>query len=108
MYGYISGDWLHTLENPETLNPISSGYNQDGKSLNAENDPNFIEHFFESSRLHFIGTWRSRLPSLFAEFSSKYDKKVSIQSVSSSNQRIVLHVDMDCFFVSVLTRERYR
>jgi DNA repair protein REV1 len=34
------------------------GYNRGS----AENDPNFLQRYFESSRLHFIGTWRSRLP----------------------------------------------
>lgn len=82
---------------------------------NAENDPNFIEHFFESSRLHFIGTWRSRLPSLFEECMSAAPsssdhtlpvKDTAVTDCHEGSPRVVLHIDMDCFFVSVLLRSR--
>lgn len=77
---------------------------------NAENDPNFIEHFFESSRLHFIGTWRSRLPTLYEECMSAtapvHSNARIREPASGSLARVVLHVDMDCFFVSVLLRDR--
>ena len=82
---------------------------------NAENDPKFIEHFFESSRLHFIGTWRSRLPALYEECVAAAAPPLDLGGVSAqrlssagdgSRSRVVLHVDMDCFFVSVLLRNR--
>ena len=81
---------------------------------NAENDPNFIEHFFESSRLHFIGTWRSRLPALYEECVSSVESSApftgdiasSSDGSTTGSQRVVLHLDMDCFFVSVLVRGR--
>ncbi|KAF7144242.1 hypothetical protein RHSIM_Rhsim05G0088900 [Rhododendron simsii] len=62
-------------------------------------DPNFVENYFKKSRLHFIGTWRSRYRQRFP--SSIYTSS----NVNASGQRTyVIHVDMDCFFVSVVIR----
>ncbi|XP_058216089.1 DNA repair protein REV1 isoform X8 [Rhododendron vialii] len=62
-------------------------------------DPNFVENYFKKSRLHFIGTWRSRYRKRFP--SSIYTSS----NVNASGQRTnVIHVDMDCFFVSVVIR----
>lgn len=62
-------------------------------------DPNFVENYFKSSRLHFIGTWRSRYRKRFPSF--KYTgPDVKVSSLRTS----VIHVDMDSFFVSVVIR----
>ena len=80
----------------------------------TEGNPNFIQDYFGQSRLHFIGSWRSRLPKLVAkimEENSGFKESTIIpksrsSSVSSSGARVVVHVDMDCFFVSVLIRSK--
>ncbi|KAI7992717.1 DNA repair protein REV1 [Camellia lanceoleosa] len=52
-------------------------------------DPNFVENYFKSSRLHFIGTWRSRYRKRFPSF--KYTgPDVKVSSLRTS----VIHVDM--------------
>ncbi|XP_028095959.1 DNA repair protein REV1 isoform X2 [Camellia sinensis] len=62
-------------------------------------DPNFVENYFKSSRLHFIGTWRSRYRKRFPSF------KYTVPDVKVSSLRTsVIHVDMDSFFVSVVIR----
>lgn len=87
----------------------------------AQSDPNFINRFYENSRLHFIGTWRARLPQLFEECTADHDAAVALMGLASDSaralgdeeaclspsSRVVLHVDMDCFFVSALLRTRY-
>ena len=79
----------------------------------------FIENYFSNSRLHFIGSWRSKLSDVLAANCAK-SKAVRAHSRSSKSifdgataattttttVRFVVHVDMDCFFaaVALLTR----
>lgn len=96
-------------------------------AASTDDDPNFIQHYYSSSRLHFIGSWRARLPQLIEKF-KRITKSSNIDFTSSSSitaaamssesvakgsmtaaptsERVVLHVDMDCFFVTALIRDR--
>lgn len=66
-----------------------------GGARSTEEDPNFIQKFFQHSRLHFLGSFRKHLRSLVREL-----RPQSPQG-SFPPPRVVVHVDMDCFFVSV-------
>lgn len=72
-------------------------------------DANFVQNFFKNSRLHFIGTWRTRYQS---RYNCKNTDKDQLQENSSdlclagSSAQTIMHVDMDCFFVSVVVRNR--
>jgi len=57
----------------------------------------FVHSYFKQSRLHFIGTWRTRYKTLRAG---------AVKAPVQSSKRIVLHVDMDAFFASVSLRGR--
>ncbi|MCO5551214.1 hypothetical protein L7F22_004713 [Adiantum nelumboides] len=73
----------------------------------ALGDANFVQNYFKNSRLHFIGTWKARYQNRFNN--SKVEKDQRIEKprlLSDSKDRIVMHVDMDCFFVSVVVRNR--
>ncbi|XVE49265.1 hypothetical protein DITRI_Ditri01bG0069000 [Diplodiscus trichospermus] len=66
-------------------------------------DPNFVENYFKNSRLHFIGTWRNRYRKRFSSLSNRRMKSHS--DVSAGSQKTpIIHIDMDCFFVSVVIR----
>ncbi|KAL1557925.1 DNA repair protein REV1-like isoform X4 [Salvia divinorum] len=75
-------------------------------------DPNFVENYFKSSRLHFIGTWRNRyrkrFPSLSngttSRVSNPYNEGSSMKTGVANEKNVVIHIDMDCFFVSVVIR----
>ena len=54
--------------------------------------------FPRNSRLHFIGSWRAR-------YEAFLDAGVDDDDVSSP-PRVVMHVDMDCFFAACATRDR--
>ncbi|XP_051060416.1 DNA repair protein REV1 isoform X3 [Phodopus roborovskii] len=92
-------------------------------------DCNFISDFYSHSRLHHISTWkceltefvntlqrqssgifpgREKLKKLKAGRSSLVVTDTGNMSVMSSprHQSCVMHVDMDCFFVSVGIRDR--
>ncbi|XP_027361078.1 DNA repair protein REV1 isoform X4 [Abrus precatorius] len=68
-------------------------------------DPNFVENYFKNSRLHFIGTWRNRYRKRFSTLSTGFNNENSNISASDiSRNSVIIHVDMDCFFVSVVIR----
>ncbi|XP_056683408.1 DNA repair protein REV1 isoform X2 [Spinacia oleracea] len=70
-------------------------------------DPNFVENYFKSSRLHFIGTWRNRYRKRFACPSNKMKQKnIDVNASSTSRKATIIHMDMDCFFVAVVIRNR--
>ncbi len=66
--------------------------------------------YFKYSRLHFIGLWSSKSKELTAELLAARDalgqKEEYSGKLGVGTSRVVLHVDMDCFFVSVLLRDR--
>ncbi|OMO63318.1 DNA-repair protein, UmuC-like protein [Corchorus olitorius] len=68
-------------------------------------DPNFVENYFKNSRLHFIGTWRNRYRRRFPSLSNGCKKPRSEVSVDTQKTPVI-HIDMDCFFVSVVIRSR--
>ncbi|KAL2939188.1 DNA repair protein REV1, partial [Bienertia sinuspersici] len=68
-------------------------------------DPNFVENYFKSSRLHFIGTWRNRYRKRFGCLSNKIKQTNSgVSMAATSRKAIIIHMDMDCFFVAVVIR----
>ncbi|CAA7409746.1 unnamed protein product [Spirodela intermedia] len=68
-------------------------------------DPNFVENYFKNSRLHFIGTWRKRYRRLFLNNTPDARQRKLCVSQSGSQKAAIIHVDMDCFFVSVVIRK---
>ncbi|XP_020553189.1 DNA repair protein REV1 isoform X2 [Sesamum indicum] len=70
-------------------------------------DPNFVENYFKSSRLHFIGTWRNRYRKRFPSSSNGFGyKSSSVSSAAVNEKTAIIHIDMDSFFVSVVIRNR--
>jgi nucleotidyltransferase/DNA polymerase involved in DNA repair len=66
-----------------------------GRIRTVGTDPNFLESFFAASRLSFIGSYKQR--------TGASPSKTPI--ARNNNNRYVLHVDMDCFFASVVLRD---
>lgn len=65
----------------------------------------FIKTYFQSSRLHFIGTWKMRIENLIHENRKDHRFKHSNEK-SMEFERVIVHVDMDCFFASVAMIDR--
>ncbi|XP_014520842.1 DNA repair protein REV1 isoform X2 [Vigna radiata var. radiata] len=85
--------------------PSSSGTKPFKQCHSTFADPNFVENYFKSSRLHFIGTWRNRYRKRFSALSSGFKNENSnISASNTSSNSVIIHVDMDCFFVSVVIR----
>ena len=75
--------------------------------MSTREDPDYVKHFFEASRLAFIGSWQDRWEALQSSLQGEAPRKGTVggKSPSSRGNRTVLHVDMDCFFASVATLE---
>jgi len=66
-------------------------------------DPNFVKNFFKNSRLHYIGSWKEHFEGIAESFKQSVPR---FKSPRSSDKRIVVHIDLDCFFASVAIRNR--
>ena len=76
---------------------------QDRQRTSAEN-PNFVGDFFAASRLHFIGSWKTRFEQLLSTLPPP--PPLPPLPASAAGERTIMHVDMDCFFASVAARNR--
>ncbi|KAJ3166989.1 deoxycytidyl transferase [Geranomyces variabilis] len=69
--------------------------------------PNFLQRYFASSRLHHLTTWKNSLRDFVAVESARLGKrKGRHHHAAGGGARIIMHVDMDCFFASVAVRDR--
>lgn len=105
---------------------LASSSNQSGSSTAPGAEAGIISEFFSHSRLHHISTWRNEFSEYVnslqsrrrvaggAVFSGKEKLKKfkancssgSLMAAPQVRQSCILHVDMDCFFVSVGIRHR--
>ncbi|XP_018418937.1 PREDICTED: DNA repair protein REV1 isoform X2 [Nanorana parkeri] len=81
-------------------------------------DSNFISDFYSHSRLHHIATWKCEFTEFVRDLQTQSNgifpgrerlKKLKTGTCVSSPpkcQKCIIHVDMDCFFVSVGIRHR--
>uniref|UniRef100_A0A673KTW5 DNA repair protein REV1 n=1 Tax=Sinocyclocheilus rhinocerous TaxID=307959 RepID=A0A673KTW5_9TELE len=112
----------HMTPNSSTLADSSNQPGRSGQGAEA----GIISEFFSHSRLHHISTWRNEFSEYVnglqsrsraaggAVFSGKEKLKKlkancssgSLMAAPQVRQSCILHVDMDCFFVSVGIRHR--
>ncbi|GMH38108.1 hypothetical protein BSKO_05992 [Bryopsis sp. KO-2023] len=67
-----------------------------GPPQTSRSGPEFMETYFKASRLHFIGTWRTRIENLAASMIDGAPAPVRDKNV----EPVIVHLDMDCFFAS--------
>lgn len=98
------GDGLDMPNDPPPVQ--TAGATSKLRTNSTRDGPEFVRHFFAKSRLHHIGTWRATFQQKAAEFQAKYKGGPVTRAPPSSSDRVILHVDMDCFFVAVAVRGR--
>lgn len=82
-------------------------------------DPNFLSEFYNNSRLHHIATigasFKHHISRLRESHNGKYPARDQLKAMIQRNQmneaidhtgKAIMHIDMDCFFVSVGLRSR--
>lgn len=63
-------------------------------------NPEFLHEYYKNSRLHHLSTWREELKTYATDLMKK--KNVPVKPKSKAHgDKIIMHVDLDCFFVSV-------
>ncbi|KAF5284610.1 hypothetical protein FQA39_LY16968 [Lamprigera yunnana] len=83
--------------------------NKPHRTLTAA-DPRFLAEFYNNSRLHLISTLGAEYKQLVNQLREKCNgqfagrdklKALSRSNVAAVTQTVIMHIDMDCFFVSV-------
>lgn len=71
-------------------------------------DPNFISEYYSHSRLHYLSTWGAEFRDFINNLIQRTELKTSKRSPQkvATKRRVVMHIDMDSFFVSVTLRNR--
>eukprot|EP01083_Nonionella_stella_P303391 1050140_1 len=73
-------------------------------------DPDFVVNFFKASRLHFIGSFKQIYEQILPKLQRIKPKYDTIQHRAHQGnkqlQRHIVHIDMDCYFVSVAIRDQ--
>uniref|UniRef100_A0A669F9N8 DNA repair protein REV1 n=1 Tax=Oreochromis niloticus TaxID=8128 RepID=A0A669F9N8_ORENI len=113
-----------TFKSEPPMDESSSSSSKSSAQL-LEHTGSLISEFYSHSRLHQISTWRSGFSEYVNELHSKRKgaggaslpgkerlrKSVAQRSIDTKGRKVsvkscILHVDMDCFFVSVGIRNR--
>lgn len=68
-------------------------------------DPNFLESYFSSSRLSYIGSYKQRMKETAPSKKNGPQPHPSNNTSNDLATRFVFHVDMDSFFASVVLRK---
>lgn len=97
----------------DRINPDLTSKN----SARTANDPNFLGEFYNNSRLHHISTLGATFKQHVSDLREKHsgdfpERQALIQGITAREEygltspTCVMHIDMDCFFVSVGIRNR--
>ena len=69
-------------------------YPKSFENFDIDKDPNIVKTFFEKSRLSHIANWKK-------EFTDYIVQKIESKKSENREATYILHIDMDCFFVSI-------
>ncbi|XP_069492793.1 DNA repair protein REV1 isoform X2 [Ambystoma mexicanum] len=114
----LNGAHLSVVQGP--LNTKSISLPSPCKVIPRTTDSSFISDYYSHSRLHHISTWKCEFTEFVRSLQKKGDgifpgreklKKLKAAGNAASNSlprsaNCIIHVDMDCFFVSVGIRDR--
>eukprot|EP01138_Halocafeteria_seosinensis_P005842 gb/GECG01005971.1/.p1 GENE.gb/GECG01005971.1/~~gb/GECG01005971.1/.p1 ORF type:complete len:1116 (+),score=169.62 gb/GECG01005971.1/:1-3348(+) len=67
-------------------------------------NPNFMNSYFGQSRLHLIGSFRNYIQKIVQKVQRRNKEKSKYHSNPSSERttgRVIVHLDMDCFFAQI-------
>ena len=106
--GPASGSFVKKAKLLDNNGSIYDG--SSGRTSTPSNAANLISEFYTHSRLHHLSQWSTELK----EFTSRMRSQIKPKLVKVSTQQtlrkdscnVFVHIDLDCFFVSVGLRDR--
>ena len=70
----------------------------------------FVSDYYTYSRLHYLSAWSTELKhftsNTLPQVTQKHPKLPTESCLRGSQKRLIVHIDLDCFFVSVSLRDR--
>ncbi|KAJ1901166.1 deoxycytidyl transferase [Kickxella alabastrina] len=85
------------------IDRFEEGLNREWVRKNLATEKDFIQRYYASSRLHHLSTWKVELKDYVAQLRRKQGRPSTLNQCGGSaipRDRIIMHVDFDCFFVS--------
>ena len=80
------------------------------RHYDATNSATFVSDYYSYSRLHYLSMWSTELKQFtcktLPQMTQKHTKLPAETSLRSRQQRLIVHIDLDCFFVSVTLRDK--
>ncbi|KAJ1972517.1 deoxycytidyl transferase [Dimargaris xerosporica] len=80
--------------------------NPDRTGVPCTTDPNFLNHYYQSSRLHLLSSFKNELQLFVQTLQQGKVCRPPTAALSPTTPRIIMYVDFDCFFVAVGLRTR--
>ncbi|KAJ2356283.1 deoxycytidyl transferase [Coemansia sp. RSA 2618] len=80
------------------VDKYGEGLNREWVRKNLATEQDFIQRYYANSRLHHLSTWKAEMKDYVAQLRQEFRKDA--RPASTCKQRIIIHVDFDCFFVS--------
>ncbi|KAJ2589769.1 deoxycytidyl transferase [Coemansia sp. RSA 1797] len=74
------------------------GLNRDWVRKNLATEQDFIQRYYANSRLHHLSMWKAEMKDYVAQLRREHRK--DSHSALVGQQRVIMHADFDCFFVS--------
>ncbi|KAI9251981.1 hypothetical protein BY458DRAFT_589924 [Sporodiniella umbellata] len=62
-------------------------------------NPGFIQRYYETSRLHYLSTWKAELKEIVKKLKPG-SSELSVEKKRKRGHRVIMHIDFDCFFAS--------
>jgi len=100
---------IHYVETSKSEQETSVFKKPSSSSLPRAGDANFVSEFYNNSRLHYLSTWGAE----FKKYTSDIIKSSAAKGWKSRGTgrlgphgRVIMHIDMDSFFVSVTLRDQ--
>lgn len=76
------------------------------RKRNTAASGDFLEGYFEKSRLHHLSTWKSEMREMVSKALKEANREQGSVDLPKGMKRVIMHIDFDAFFVSVGMRER--
>lgn len=94
----------------QQCSPSKGTLSNSSSSVASAGSSNFVSEFHSHSRLHHLSTWSNELKEFTAKMlpttAQKLPQLSPEHSLRSHALRAFVHIDIDCFFVSVCLRDR--